>query len=95
LRSVGGGCGAPIDIIKRERKPLQGGVSNEPTRYVWRDGLAFVFVMPHIALRAANTLGQGSLGYAQAGSYRFNGVHEKFLAALRIYIITNTNCKNK
>lgn len=73
------GCG--IHIVERERYAQAGRVCNKSTRHVGRNGLSLVFVMTHIALRAANGLGKRCLSQSEAGSDGFDGIHKIIMSA--------------
>lgn len=70
-----------VHIVERKRHAQPSGVGDQAARHLGRDCLALVFVMTHIALRAANGLGQRCLSQSEADSDRFDGVHDPIMSA--------------
>lgn len=67
--------GLTIDVVIGDRKITLGSEYDQALGDLRGDGLPLVFVMPDIALRAANAFSQGGLGDPQASAYGFDGAH--------------------
>ncbi len=69
-----------VDVIERDYMPQSLRIDNETRCHTRRHCLA-VFVMPHVALRAAERAAQFDLGDPKAFADRFNGAHALIMSA--------------
>lgn len=79
-----------VDVVIGQMRAQASGKSNQAPSHLGRDGLAFVLVVAHIALRAADALSQGGLRQSKTGSDGFNGAHSPIVALLIVNINSGT-----